>query len=237
MNEIYKRKYSITTNCFDKNDYIRPSSILDLGQHISGMHAEGLGCGFDAFIEKGRIWLVVRNYIEVVKPIKNLQYVNLITYALKPMFVEMPRDVEFYDDKGELLYKLRMIWMIFDYKNNEVMDPKVATIPYVNHNGLFNQRIKKLPPIDKNLLKYYGDHEVRYSELDHNNHMNNSKYLDLFIDIYEDKILDIKNYQIEYVKQCYYKEKISLFVYNIEKKYYLFGYNNNDLKFYIKAEA
>ena len=236
MELTFEKDYTITLNFYDKNDLLTPTAILDLSQDVSGVHAEKLGCGFDPFYSRGMIWVVVRNYIEVVKPIKSLKKVKLRTFALKPQFVEMPRDVEFIDENGDVLYKVRMIWMILDFKNNVICDPSLAGKINIESSGLFEKRIRKVPVIEKSLLTYVGDHEVKYSQLDHNNHMNNSKYLDLFLDIYGDLVDSIKNYQIEYTKQCYYKEKISLFTYNKDTSYYLFGYKDNELRFYVKAE-
>ena len=235
MNLKYEREYTITTNLLDKNDYLKPSSILDLCQHIAGEHADMLDCGFDPFIKKGYIWVVVRNFIEIVKQIKNLKKVRLVTYALNPQFVEMPRDVEIYSG-DTLLYKVRMVWVIIDIKNNTIVNPKEAPNFFIEGKGLFERRIKKLPTIDFNLLEFYRNQDITYSMLDHNGHMNNTRYLEIFLDKFKDNNGKyFLTYQVEYLKQCFENECLTTYSYEVENEKYLIGYKDNEIRFIIKG--
>lgn len=65
------KEVTVTINDLDGYDYLKPSSILDFAQLVASKHAESLGMGFEDFIKKDLIWVVVRNYFEIIKPIKN----------------------------------------------------------------------------------------------------------------------------------------------------------------------
>lgn len=235
MNEVFSKKFTTTYNLFDKYDILKLTGMLDLSQEISSDHAAILGCGYDDLIKEDLIWVVVRTYVEIYKPIKYNEYITLKTYPLKPRFIEYNRDVVFYDENDEVVAIIKSIWMILNLKNFEIETPKLyENIDFSAVRPILDFRVKKLPVIDKNLLKFEKEVEVTYSMLDHNGHMNNTRYVDFFYDIYRPKGL-ISKFQIEYIKQSFEGEKISLYSYVINEKHYLFGYNDNDLKFYLEA--
>lgn len=235
MNEIYKKTFTLTKNLYDRTDTLKPSSIFDLSQEISGNHADILGCGFIDFISKGLIWVIVRNYVEFIKPIRHHSSLNLETYLLKPRFVEFPREVRFYDENNDLLAISKSIWMILDTKNFDIMTPDIFNnIDYSVVPTYFNNRLKKLPLIDKEKLSFNKEFYVTYSMLDHNGHLNNTHYLDFFLDVFMPS-KDIKSLQIEYVKQGFLGDKIALFTYKENGKDYLYGYKDKDLIFYMEV--
>ena len=51
---------TVTINDLDSYDYLKPSSILDFAQLVASKHADELGIGFNDFIKKDLIWVVVR---------------------------------------------------------------------------------------------------------------------------------------------------------------------------------
>lgn len=235
MKNVFEKTYSITTNMLDKNDYLKPSSIVDLAQHAAGLHADLLKIGFNDFVGKGYYWVIVRNYFEILKYIKNPNEVKVVTYPLKSRFVEIPRDVEIFCN-GELIVKLRMIWMILDYVNKSIVGTDIVKDIYSDKPELFNERIRKLVVTNKEKLSFIKKQTVTYSMLDHNGHMNNTRYLDLFIDVFKEyDSKSITSIQIEYIRQCYLGEELSLYSYKEDTNCYLYGYSNNELRFYLKA--
>ena len=232
METRFKKSYQITTNMFDKNDIIKVSTLLDIAQEIAGQHAEILGCGFKAMIEKNLIWVIVRNYIEIYKTPKNFFDIDVVTYPLKPRFVEFNRDTEFYHD-GELFAACRSTWMVINIKDYKVEAPDFFK-DLTDADGFFKRRIKKLALIDKSLLKEARDQEVLFSMLDHNGHLNNTRYLDFYLDVFKPE-KSPKILQVEYTKQSFLGDKLKLFEYENEDKKYLYGYKDDELRFYLEC--
>ena len=232
MEMKYTKEFTVTNNMLTKSDYIKNSSILDIAQEIAGEHAISLHLGYDDLIKENLLWVVVRNYVEIYKPIKDIRKVLVNTYPLAPRFVEYNRDTEFFIDGNEPLLKMRSTWMIINKDTFNIETPPIFKNMELS-KGLFSSRIKRLPQIDKSLLTYDHDFKVTYSYLDHNGHMNNARYLDLFLDTYKEEGKFTKTFQVEYVKQCFLDEVISLYKYEEDEKYYLYGYGDNGLKFYL----
>ena len=204
----FEEFFRITTNIVDENDYLKLSSILDIAQNIAGDHATELKIGFNEFIKKDLIWVLIRNKVEIVKNIHDPKIIKAVTYPLKPRFVEYPREVLLYVN-DELICKIHQVWCIYNIKDNKVVSYKMDD--YVsNHPSLFDGRVKKL--ITSKDLTYIKSITIPYTYCDHNKHMNNTHYFDFFLDAFApEKPIQIA--QIEYLNQAYLGNIIELFKY------------------------
>ena len=233
MHKTYRKTYQITTNMLDCHDCLKMSTLLDVAQEIAGDHAEELGCGFETMIKQDLIWVIVRNYVEIIKKPINFKEIEVVTYPLKPRFVEFNRETEFYHD-GELFAVSRSTWMVINIKDFSVKAPDFFK-DFDDDLGYFKRRIRKLPVIEKSHLQKVKEAEVLYSMLDHNRHMNNTKYVDFYLDIFRPEF-SVKTLQIEYIKQSFLDDILSLYIKENEGKRYLSGYKDDELKFYMECE-
>lgn len=233
MQKTYRKTYQITTNMLDCHDCLKMSTLLDVAQEVAGDHAEELGCGFETMIKQDLIWVIVRNYVEIIKKPINFKEIKVVTYPLKPRFVEFNRETEFYHD-GELFAVSRSTWMVINIKDFSVKAPDFFK-GFDDDLGYFKRRIRKLPVIEKSQLQKVKETDVLYSMLDHNGHMNNTKYVDFYLDIFRPEF-SVKTLQIEYIKQSFLDDKLSLYIKENEGKRYLSGYKDDELKFYMECE-
>lgn len=233
MQKTYRKTYQITTNMLDCHDCLKMSTLLDVAQEVAGDHAEELGCGFETMIKQDLIWVIVRNYVEIIKKPINFKEIEVVTYPLKPRFVEFNRETEFYHD-SELFAVSRSTWMVINIKDFSVKAPDFFK-DFDDDLGYFKRRIRKLPVIEKSQLQKVKEADVLYSMLDHNGHMNNTKYVDFYLDIFRPE-LSVKTLQIEYIKQSFLDDKLSLYIKENEGKRYLSGYKDDELKFYMECE-
>lgn len=233
MKKTYRKTYQITTNMLDCHDCLKMSTLLDVAQEVAGDHADELGCGFDTMIKQDLIWVIVRNYIEIIKKPINFKEIEVVTYPLKPRFVEFNRETEFYHN-GELFAVSRSTWMVINIKDFSVKAPDFFK-GFDDDLGYFKRRIRKLSVVDKSQLQKVKEVEVLYSMLDHNGHMNNTKYVDFYLDIFRPEF-SVKTLQIEYIKQSFLDDKLSLYIKENDGKRYLSGYKDDELKFYMECE-
>lgn len=233
MQKTYRKTYQITTNMLDCHDCLKMSTLLDVAQEVAGDHADELGCGFETMIKQDLIWVIVRNYVEIIKKPINFKEIEVVTYPLKPRFVEFNRETEFYHN-GELFAVSRSTWMVINIKDFSVKAPDFFK-DFDDDLGYFKRRIRKLPVVDKSQLQKVKEAEVLYSMLDHNGHMNNTKYVDFYLDIFRPEF-SVKTLQIEYIKQSFLDDKLSLYIRENEGKRYLSGYKDDELKFYMECE-
>ncbi len=234
MKEL-SEEFTITTNLRDCYDNLKMSSVLDLTQEIATHHANILNVGFDDFIVKNYIRVIVRNRFDIVGDIYNLSKVKIKTYPLKNNLMEYPRDYEIYNEKDELIIKGRSIWMVYDFVKKSIATPHLE-IYDEGRVGVFNERLKRLPKPIKSSEHYIKDIVVRKSLLDHNMHLNNSHCVDLFLDLFNpDKETKIKSFHVEYVSQCYLNDRLSVYKYHNLNNFYIYIYKDDELKIYFEV--
>ncbi len=228
----FEETFRITTNMVDEEDNLKLSSILDIAQNIAGDHATELKIGFSDFIKQDLIWVLVRNKVEIVKEVNDPKIVKALTYPLTPRFIEYPREVLIYINE-ELVYKVHQVWCIYNIKDNKVATYKFDN--YVsNHPSMFEGRAKKL--LTNNDLKLINTFKVPYTYCDHNKHMNNTHYLDLYLDnLFVNNKIKVKSFQIEYLKQCYLFDNLEIYGEAKENCHQLLGKKGLDNIFYLEV--
>lgn len=232
MSVVFEKTYSLTTNQFDKNDVMKCSALLDIAQDIAARHADKLHIGFSDLMKENLIWVVVRNKLTIKKPIKNIDEIKVRTEPFKARFVEYYRETKFFVGDEEVA-NLISVWMMVDIKSFSLGNSEI----YKNIKDLqafSGERVKKLPTVSNENLLFNQDRKVTYTMLDHNGHMNNTHYLDLFDDIFRPEKI-VKEVQIEYLKQSFIDDVLSLYTYKNEDGNFLYGYKENELRFYLKV--
>lgn len=229
---VFEETFRVTTNMVDENDYLKLSSVLDIAQNIAGDHATELKIGFNEFIKKDLIWVLVRNKVEIIKNFHDPKIIKAITYPLKPRFIENPREVLIYAN-DELIYKIHQVWCIYNIKDNKVVTFNFDELSS-NHPSVFEGRVKKL--VTSKDLPYLNKVRIPYTYCDHNKHMNNTHYLDLYLDnFYVFNKVNIKSFQIEYLKQCYLFDDLDLFADSEPSIHKILGKKGDENIFYLEV--
>ena len=222
-NIYYNKKYNVTQNYLDKNDRINALGILDIFQDIAGKHANVINLGFNNLVEHGYFWVLSKNRFRVLKDLKGLTDFNVKTYQTEVSFASYNRDFFVSDEKGELLIIGDSRWCVLDRKSMKIVPSKiVGGTNDVGSPKAFNEkfiRIEKLESFDYQMV-----YKVVYCDLDHNGHMNNTKYVNQIINYLKDEI--IKFIEIEYISQCYLDDELHYVFKKIDENKYVINIYN-----------
>jgi acyl-ACP thioesterase len=223
--------YHLRANDFDSNDFILPSAILNFFQDIAGEHATKLGIGFETLKQNNLMWVIIRNKYTLFKNPKFYDDLTIKTWPLPMGKVEAQREYEIYDH-GEKIGIGSLLWILCDYTTRKIV--RMKDISYgegeLSCCHVYEDKLTKLQPLDE-----YQDViicKTSYLQLDHNHHMNNTKYLDLIIEnipLLQGHL--IKQVQIEYLKEIAKGEEVDLFYYQIDNKFFIKGISNDNLSF------
>ncbi len=158
--------------------YLRPSSLLRIFQDITVEHTELLGLPRQYTLDKGLLWVVAKQHIEIKRMPKYDETICVSTYPSKTMHVLFPRTCEIRNDKGELLVKGTSIWALIDIKTRKMINPNEHGIAVtdMSEGREFNIPLSNKIPFD---LPNEGEIHAEYSFCDLNGHINNTSYLDI----------------------------------------------------------
>jgi acyl-ACP thioesterase len=222
---MYQKKYYIGSNDVDQFLDLKLPSFFRLMQDIATEHAEVLDIGKANTLDKGLYWVITRIELDIIKMPKYLQTVTLKTYPGDDLRFIFPRYFQLEDEKGNILIKASSTWMVLNKESHRIcLNPfEGKRIPPEHYEGEQPLPTKVISDSDISLVE---NRKVRYSDIDLNGHLNNTKYIDYIIDLHD--------------SEFYKKHRISHFLINYEKEMkdndVLDVYRHDGNKEYIKGE-
>lgn len=202
MNTLWEKEYYLRASDFDKYNHIKPSAILELFQDAAGQHAIEIGAGFDDLIKLSYLWVLTRIKFKIISNPKSYQKVIVKTWPLPPNRLNYRREYSIDSESGERLIIGSSEWVIMhSEKRRLISDSNIYPFTEGFYTKLmFEEKLSKIHDFettDKARVVNAG-----FSELDVNNHVNNTKYANYVMDAiapFEDDI--IETFQIDYRKE------------------------------------
>lgn len=212
MQNIWSKDYTLRANDFDKYDRILPSSVLSLFQDAAGQHGEEIGVGFHEMLEKNYLWVVVRLKFGILKAPKRYSKVTIKTWPFEPKRFSYRREYLITDENGKKLIIGSSEWVIIDSnKRSLVSAPDLYKIDGDYYEEmLLDKKMGKVPDFEAVGTPYTVT--PGFTELDLNNHVNNTKYANYVLDAISPAESDtIKTFQIDYRKEVLEGEPLEIF--------------------------
>jgi len=219
MSMIDSRKYVVHASFVGEGDLLRPASILDLFQDEASIHANMLHLGYDDLFKKDMLWVVNYQEIDIVGKLpKYCDEVIVSTWPHRKNRLEYVREYDIKDLNGNLLVSGIASWFTIKASTRRLVKDDSVDFGddyYENTNyPEFRRKRFELEPMGE-VIKW--DYKVTYTDLDHNGHMNNAKYLDVIYNMHIGFELDkIKKIIISFDHEVKLNETINVIYYKNE---------------------
>ena len=212
MNKIWQKKYNLRANDFDKFGNIFPSAVLDLFQDAASQHAEELGAGFDKMLEKSLLWILVRMKFTILKMPSRYDEVIVKTWPIGNSKVTYRREYQILDLNGNEIIKGSSDWAIMHFNSRKLV---LGENPYPFSEGfcgvlMHEGKLTKIKDFEYEENSYKIN--TAFSEVDMNNHINNTKYAAYILNSINPKDdFKIKTFQIDYRKETLPNETLDIY--------------------------
>jgi YbgC/YbaW family acyl-CoA thioester hydrolase len=210
----HKKIYELRYTDVDAYDVIKPSSLLSFLEESACLSADELGFGYKDVAPKNKGFIIANWYIELSRPIKLGDKLEVHTWPIRPRLLIFFRDYELFVN-GEKVGVATARWCMIDSETFAVLPAsayfKEEDFENYNTERSIDFKAWKIPAIDGGIAVYKK--QVTYSDYDHYFHVNNTKYADFLSDAFtvgEFNGRYIKKLQITYVKQCRIGEEIEI---------------------------
>lgn len=226
MNKIFKKEYDLRTNDFDKFRHIKASSVLDLFQDVAGRHAEEIGVGFEAMKSRSYFWVLVKSKFKILSQPDFNQEVVVKTWPLAPNKFIYRREYSIESKNGEKLVIGSSEWVVM---NSEKRRFVAASDLYSFSDGFhaemnFEEKLAKVEDFESDETPYAVI--PGFSEVDANNHVNNTKYANFVMDaINPEYVFEIDEFQIDYRKEVFMGTQLN--IHHINKDDYVIAKGQN----------
>lgn len=239
---LYQKKYHIESSDVDFNKKLKLSSIFSYFQEIASLHADNLGVGIEAIEKIGVGWALIKIKVDLIRyPVWN-EEILIETWYPEPKKFEFIRDFSIIDSNGNIIVNAITSWIIFDIKTRELRksDSIANGFPLNAKERAINYKFGKIKDFGK--IEFNIKKIIRYSDIDFNGHLNNSKYVDFIMDCLS--IEDHKKYRVKTIEVNYINEALPEDTIVISKDLsalnsnliYFEGINEKDNKAIFKAQ-
>lgn len=204
---VYQKKYHVQTNDVDFTRKLKLSSLFSYLQEIASIHADNLGVGVDRIEQKGVGWALLRIKVDLVRYPAWNEEILIETWYPEPKKFEFERDFSITDINGNEIVKAASSWIIFDIKTRELRKRDLITngFPQSVRERALDCKLGKIKASGKMEITYKK--VIRYSDIDFNGHLNNSKYIDFIMDCFT--MEDHKKYRFKSIEINYVNEALS----------------------------
>ena len=177
MVDCYRRELLLGSQHVDCCRRLRTSTLFALLQNAAIRHTESLGMGRDKTLDRGLLWVVGRQYVEIARMPAYDERIVHTSWPGDTLRVLFPRYDEMTDEAGNVLLRASAVWTLMDAESRSVAFPEEygVAIPGVKRGG----ELPLLPKIVPIPTTESFTFTVPYSYVDINGHMNNTRYFDL----------------------------------------------------------
>lgn len=210
-NGFWEYHFNVRSFDVDRNKNMTITSVCEYLQEVAGDHANNAGFGYRQVIQNDMVWVISTIKIEIDRLPRWEEIVNIKTWVVSNNRFLSRRDFQWVDQDGNSLLKASTQWILFQTKKRrpvlvDQMDFPVIMHPETKATNSETVMLKGITESDE--ISMY---KVRHSDLDMVGHMNNTKYIQLFLNQYNPEYFlnkRIKQFDISFKTEAYYDDNL-----------------------------
>ena len=181
MEPIFQHQFLITDAAVDCFGRLKPSMLLYFCQEVAGQHCLLLGTDYDSLAEKNLIWAIIRQKVQITRLPRSGETIRIETWPMPTTRTCYPRSTVAYDAEGKELFRSIGMWVLMDMNNRSMILPGKSGITV--QGLLTGTELSNPGSLAPKQLDNVFSRRVCFTDLDRNNHMNNTKYLEWMSDL------------------------------------------------------
>lgn len=214
MGKSYEKEYELHYYDVDKSLRANMSKIINILSDIGTRQSDELGSGMESLINDNMTWVFYNYHIKIFR---HPTYKEKITVKTEPVgfkkFYAL-RNYEIKDSNGNIIVIANAIFLLINLEKRRMMRiPKEQYEVYGVEGDIKEEfKIPRLEAVTE--YKYEDTFKVRYSDIDSNQHVNNTKYIDWAIETLPQEIVDnyvLDEIKVTFEKECKYGETVRVF--------------------------
>lgn len=181
MEPIYTQEFRINDASCDRFGRLKPSMLLYYLQEVAGVHGSAMGASYEVLAEKNLFWAILRTRVQITRLPRKGETIHLETWPLPTTRVAYPRSVVAYDETGAEVFRAISLWVLMDRTTRTMVLPGKSGI--IVSGTLKGGELAVPGSIVPKVYENACSRTVRFTDLDVNGHMNNTRYFDWMFDV------------------------------------------------------
>lgn len=200
MTDFLKDKFfeDVTAVCYqvDRRKILRPSAFLDMAQHMAVFGADSLAFGDDQLAPYGCTWVLARQHVRFERPFLHKERGRILTWHKGLHGLFFLRDYMLLDADGAPAVRSTSSWVVMNIAERRVARPDflseiVSLDPQSPDHAIEEPAGKVVLPRDAEVTRI-GEHVVRFSDVDYNQHANNVRYTVWAMDVLPEELVNTR---------------------------------------------
>ncbi|GAB6168776.1 thioesterase [Clostridium carnis] len=225
MGKLYSKEYEVHYYEVDSELNCTITTLINILCDVGTTQSEILGGGIEYLIDRNMAWVFYQYNIKVNRYPKCGEKIKAETKPIGFKKFYALREYKIYDSNGNIIVEAEAIFFLINIEKRKTMRVPKEQYDIYGLDGDMKEsfKIERLERLQEPMFE--KDFEARYSDIDFNRHVNNTKYIEWAIDSLPIDILN--NYKLESIKvtfekECIYGSKINVFSsYREEEEGYL----------------
>ena len=211
-NRSWTCEYKITSLLTNPQGSLGLYGALNLIQETAWLHAEDIGFGLNTMNEAGLYWVLTRQSLHMEQWPRMGATIQVKTWLCPPQGAFVTREFILYDEAQKILGSCSTTWLALDRHTKKILPAQdlrpwaELTSPPVT--GITPDKIPVSGSYEK-LAKF----RVRNSDLDINQHVNNTKYAQWILDAIPYSLhrsLKLKTYTVNFLAETHLGDKVEI---------------------------
>lgn len=217
----YSKVFEIGSFQVDPNGSLRWKDLADLFQEVAWRHADSADFG-RILQEANQMWVLSRLEIKCEELPKWGDQVEVFTAGRGVEGLLAFREFLMLGKKGKMLAAGMSSWLLLDSQSKKIIAPEKA-LP--DHLFKINSKPAWIPERHrlKSLEKSAFGVKVRASDLDLQNHVNNTSYIRWVEDFMQEEGRIIETISINYLAECFLGDQVDFFIKRLDSELQVLG--------------
>jgi len=227
--------YTKSTDC-GTDSCLAPYVLLSDLQETADKGAADTGWGREAIGDYNCCWIILRCLVSIKRLPSWKEEFTIRTWSCGAKKLFFDREYEVYDSNHECIVSATSVWILADKDTHRPVFPsaldKLPQRLSQSDKMALGQSCPKLKIPKKGedvkpVITKYAD----YSELDHNNHVNNTRYLAWVYDaLFKGGygLHKVNEININYISEVKSGQKVDIYVDKSEEGLYVYGYRDDE---------
>ena len=234
MNEVFKIKHLVDFRQCDRNKRIKNSTLSEIFSEIAGYQLLTFDLPYQKLIDNGLVFLLIGLSVEFSSEVNFEDEIEISTWASGFDRLKFLRCFEVHKkDKKTPAVRAKSNWVLVNPETRKILRPTdfPFTIPLLESKKFEDLEILKIQ--DKIGFHSAGLKIPRFSEIDANNHINNSNYSDIALDYIPHEYANrrVKSFRINFIKETNLSDELEIFVKTGENFTQVYGVSDGKVRF------
>lgn len=228
----YQMPHTVLYSETDARGRLSLPSFFALFQEAALLQAEQLGFGETYCTQEGLMWVLSRLLLEVDTFPHHRDQIRIKTWPKSPRGPFANRDFLLQASDGTICARATSAWLLLNTESLRPQRPQKLFAQYTL-DQLADALPEAAPKINTDETECSRELEVtaRYSDLDQNDHVNNTRYVRWFLDCYTPAEIDAVEhlrFAINYLQAASYMDKVKLRRCDSDSMSTVYGYLQDD---------